>query len=218
MTQQRSIADVLRLIVVSDEVAAARRASRDQINPVELGTHLIQTCGCPVRHVHALDNLRPLSPHHPWSEKLTTVTQRIGKGMLICLTGHNGPGKTQIAVCAAQAAAQAHRSVVFVTATRLLAEVKATYRHDAKESELVVLERYNRPSLLIIDELGKRGGTEWEDRVMFELINGRYNALRDTLITANLTLQEAAASLGPGIASRMRECGGLILCDWESFR
>jgi len=42
--------------------------------------------------------------------------------------------------------------------------------------------------------------------------------MNDTILTCNLGTEELAASLGPSIVSRMEEGGGVIECNWPSFR
>lgn len=42
--------------------------------------------------------------------------------------------------------------------------------------------------------------------------------MSDTLIISNQDVSALTASLGPSTVSRMRETGGVIECDWESYR
>ena len=48
--------------------------------------------------------------------------------------------------------------------------------------------------VLVIDELGKGRGSEWELGVLDELISKRYNAHRTTLFTTNYGLESSAKS------------------------
>jgi DNA replication protein DnaC len=97
-------------------------------------------------------------------------------------------------------------------------EGKQSYRKDSDETEMGVLKRYRTPDLLVIDEIGKRGETTWEDTLLFELIDMRYRDMSDTLLISNQTQQEFTASLGPSLASRMKETGGVVECNWKGWR
>jgi len=70
----------------------------------------------------------------------------------------------------------------------------------------------------VIDEIGKRGDTDWENNLLFHLLDKRYQDMTDTIVLANLTAEEMAKSLGPSLSDRMSETGGLIECTWPSRR
>jgi hypothetical protein len=42
--------------------------------------------------------------------------------------------------------------------------------------------------------------------------------MRDTIMISNETPEKMLAQVGPSIEDRMRECGGIIECNWPSFR
>lgn len=153
-----------------------------------------------------------------WGRRETEIRGRVGSGFLIALTGGRGPGKTQMAVEIAKHSIRMGRPALYTTATELLMEIKATYRKDSKESEADVLQRHRRAKLLIVDEYSRRAETDWEDRLLFDLINKRYNDISDTFIVANCEPAKIAEALGPSIASRLNEVGGVIHCNWQSYR
>ena len=43
-----------------------------------------------------------------------------------------------------------------------------------------------RPDLLILDEVGVQFGSETEKMILFEIINGRYEQLKPTIVISNL--------------------------------
>jgi len=96
-------------------------------------------------------------------------------------------------------------------------DLKAGYR-DKGAAEKQVIEQYCTPSLLILDEVQERGETPWEDRILGHLIDRRYGAQKDTLLISNQTKENFLSSIGESAASRIRETGGMIICDWESYR
>jgi DNA replication protein DnaC len=85
-------------------------------------------------------------------------------------------------------------------------------------SEKQVLADLEKPGLLVMDEFHERGGSEWENRIVANLIDKRYSQGRPSILIANYTVQEMAAAIGPSVADRMRENGKAFICDWPSYR
>jgi DNA replication protein DnaC len=128
--------------------------------------------------------------------------------------GKRGPGKTQFAV----ELLRVNRNGYYATAVEFFMAVKSSYR-DKGDGEESVVKRFAKYALLILDEIGKRGETGWENSLLFEMIDRRYRNMRDTLIISNEDRARFEANIGPSIASRMSETGGLIDCTtWKSFR
>ena len=139
-------------------------------------------------------------------------------GTLVALVGGRGPGKTQLAVCAMHRACLAGRSSRYIKALDYFAEVKAAYSDYVKEEERDVIKRFCLPTLLVVDGMEERGETSWEDRMLSHLIDRRYDDMKDTILVANLRQDKFEESIGTSAASRLRETGGIIVCDWGSFR
>jgi DNA replication protein DnaC len=97
-------------------------------------------------------------------------------------------------------------------------KIKATYRPNSDQSELEVLNSFRRPSLLVLDELGKRGQSDWENTLLCELIDCRYRDMRDTILLSNQNQSGFEASVDDSIVSRINETGGIVECTWPSFR
>ena len=81
------------------------------------------------------------------------------------------------------------------------------------------MREYSAPQLVVFDEISIRAETKWEDDAFFSVINKRYAAVRDTILIGNFTsTSELVANIGASIASRLQETGGVIECNWPSFR
>lgn len=57
--------------------------------------------------------------------------------------------------------------------------------------------------LVIFDDLGSAGHTDWREEVILEMIDRRYTGRRPTIFTSNLTKQEISDTYGKRIASRL---------------
>lgn len=169
----------------------------------------------PVRHVKCKP--RPEGEWWVQSQKLSSMLEP-SVGRIIALVGGRGNGKTQLAIEAMKVKTADMKAALFVTAVEFFIRIKSTYRKDSETDEMEVLRDYQKPKLLVIDEIGKRGSSEWENTMLFELMNRRYNDMNDTILIDNRTKQEFVESIGPSLASRMSEGGGIIECNWPSFR
>lgn len=153
-----------------------------------------------------------------WAQKLAVLEGMAGKGYLAALVGIRGNGKTQMAVELMKHATRNLRTAHFFTAMEFFETVKTTYRQTSLESEQAVIKRFRKPALLVVDEIGKRSENDWENNLLFGILNGRYNDLTDTVLIDNRTKQEFVSTIGASLASRISETGGIIECDWPSFR
>lgn len=168
-----------------------------------------------------------------WKIAFEKINAARGTGFLYLLCGIRGSGKTQMAIeviseqIMASVSAQMKRDdyttcprtpAIYAPAIDFFMDVKATYKKGATKTEKEVIADYHRPDLLVMDEITVRGETKWEDDLFFSMIDRRYGANKDTILIANLKASEVAANVGASIASRMVEAGGIIECNWSSFR
>jgi len=150
--------------------------------------------------------------------ELEKIDAKLGTGFLIILTGNRGCGKTQMGVELMKRSAESFRTSLFIDPLDFFSDIKATYKKDSNETEKTVVRKYRKPRLLVIDEIGQRGETDWENQWLFKLLNHRYYDMTDTLMTCNLTPEEIQKNLGDSLISRLNQTGGIIHCTWPSFR
>jgi hypothetical protein len=218
MTDTDDIMQAFRRIpIVSDEEAGRRRRELGERDQLQTRRHIAEASrrkwNAPERHVAA-----HVSFDGPWGQRWNLIRSGLGKGSTWALCGLRGNGKTQLAVQAMIETTDQGRTALYTSAVRFFAEIKATYRRDAKDTELDVVERHRKPGLLVIDEVGKRGESVWEGNLLFELFNNRYADRSDTIVIANLSPQDLAENLGASLTSRLNETGGVIHCDWPGRR
>lgn len=178
---------------------------------------LLAKANAPERALKACLEKRSLPAHAGYAQALGEITNNLGKGAFTCLIGGRGVGKTVMGVDAMGYALTKDRSVAYTTTTRFLMEVQATWEKGGG-STLGVVDGYRRAKLLVIDEFGKRSEKPWQDSIIFELLDGRYQDMSDTVLISNQSQADLEKALGPSLCSRMVETGGVILCGWETFR
>ncbi len=152
------------------------------------------------------------------SEKIEVLEAKLGTGMLFALLGTRGTGKTQMAAELCKIAATKGIMARYNMAMEFFMELKETYRQHSERTEADVIRSYCSPQLLILDEVHERGETEWEDRLLTAMIDKRYSALKDTILISNQTPKVFCKTIGNSILSRLHETGGIVVCDWKSFR
>jgi DNA replication protein DnaC len=194
-------------------IEASKKEERDQAR-LRAIQDLIKAAEFPLRHLSCTPCM-----DGPWGAKFKELQMKLGTGRLLALIGTRGNGKTQLAVALGMDQIRTHlKAARFTTATAFFMAIKSTYKPTATDDEAEIIREFAKPPLLLIDEIGKRGGSEWENNLLFELLNRRYNDMKDTILIDNRTVQEFTETIGPSLASRMNEGGGVVHCDWETFR
>jgi DNA replication protein DnaC len=86
------------------------------------------------------------------------------------------------------------------------------------DSELAAVKEFIRPRVLVIDAFEVRSETPFENRELDHIIDKRYDDSNATIIISNHTIKEFTNQVGPSIADRMRENGGIVTLTNSSFR
>ena len=124
----------------------------------------------------------------------------------LLLSGGTGLGKTFLSGCIAREVSERGFSVVYDTAISLFAAFESRkFSRDMEEGRQARDEtrRYLHCDLLILDDLGSELTTQFTQSALYELINGRLVGGKRTVISSNLSMEEAAVRYSPQIASRL---------------
>ena len=122
------------------------------------------------------------------------------------LSGAPGLGKTYLSACIARTVSENGHSVVYDTAGNVFAQFEARkFLRDSDDGREARDEtrRYLNCDLLILDDLGSELTTQFTQSALYELVNTRLVAGRCTVISSNLSMDEAARRYSPQIASRL---------------
>ncbi len=122
------------------------------------------------------------------------------------LSGQPGLGKTFLSACIARTVSENGFSVVYDTAGNIFAQFEARkFQRDALDAQEAKddTRRYLSCDLLILDDLGSELTTQFVQSALYELINTRLVAGKHTVISSNLSMEEAARRYSPQIASRL---------------
>lgn len=136
----------------------------------------------------------------------------------LILMGSNGLGKTMIAKSIAYAALQAGYSVMFRTAPEILADLHC----DSPQSLRRKLNRYARPALLAIDEVGYLSYDTAAADLLYEVVNRRYER-RSILITTNKAFKDwntvfpNATSIAT-LLDRLTHHADITIIEGQSYR
>jgi DNA replication protein DnaC len=153
-----------------------------------------------------------------WLAKKFVAWEIISQGGMVALIGSRGNGKTQLGVDLIRHACNDDKTGCYLKAMDFFIEVRGSFRKENETDESAILETYQTPWLLVLDNVDRRGSSEWEDRLLTHLIDKRYDLGVGTILIANLDPTAFAEHIGPDITDRIRDGGGLIVADWAGFR
>jgi DNA replication protein DnaC len=134
--------------------------------------------------------------------------------MILC--GDRGPGKTQIAT---------YWGLLFqfpryYKAHGLISTIRGQFSDDPdiRAEASKTLNSAKVCQYLVIDEFSELAGSDYEKRELTHLIDCRYDALKTTVIVTNQPKDKIGQEVGRSIVSRASEVGGVVHCDWPSYR
>lgn len=141
------------------------------------------------------------------------------RGAILVLLGVRGTGKTQLCAVAIAETIAAGRWAMYTTVADLLADLKSRYGSgEPSDGDAAWLLHWGNPFLLCIDEIAERLDSAWSGTMLAALLDLRYRELRPTILAGNVSRADLPEVLPASICSRINEHGGVIECNWSSFR
>jgi DNA replication protein DnaC len=135
-------------------------------------------------------------------------------------TGTAGVGKTHLARALGYAACQKGLSVLFLSAAEMVNQLSHAQKAFNLENEL---NKYRRPQVLIIDELGYVTLDAQASNLFFQVISARHDAGLGTIATTNLPFGKfnqifANDAIAHAIVDRLVNEAEVFFMEGESYR
>jgi DNA replication protein DnaC len=151
-----------------------------------------------------------------------TLHQGVSSGQLpsAVFTGTAGNGKTHLARALGYAACQKGISVLFVTAAEMVNHLSHAQKSFNLESEL---NKYRRPQVLILDELGYVQLDAQASNLFFQVISARHDQELGTIATTNLPFGKfnqifANDAIAHAIVDRLVNDAEVFFMEGPSYR
>lgn len=161
------------------------------------------------------------------------TTEKIEKGYLALIagvakenlpsavfTGHAGTGKTHLARALGYTCCQKGLSVLFITAAEMVNHLQHAQKTYNLESEL---NKYRKPQILIIDELGYVALDTQASNLFFQVISSRHDAELGTIATTNIPFGKfnqifANDAIAHAIVDRLVNEAEVFYMEGDSYR
>lgn len=152
------------------------------------------------------DSFKPVNESTKKAKEFAEFCAESGNGLL--LEGPPGVGKTHLAVALARHAISKGRKAMFAPVVNLLDELQEAVLRSRIMSTLETLREID---CLVLDDLGVQKDTEFRGERLYEIVNDRYNAKKQTVVTTNAKngeeLKKMIGERGPQIESRLCQMG-----------
>lgn len=121
---------------------------------------------------------------------------------MLIVVGPPGTGKTYL--CAALVLHLSRvESLRYWDERRLLRKIRESIGDSSSGDYLKSLEMCLDDDIVLLDDLGSSGHTEWREEVLFETVDYLYRNETPSVITTNLTEQELRDQYHPRLTSRI---------------
>jgi len=149
---------------------------------------------------------------------LEVLPERLSVGASGSFCGDCGTGKTLIGCVMVNEIVELAHSARYTTAWQMIQDIRKAYTHkDISVSGQI--QSFISPRFLVIDEIGVQSGTNDERVLLYQVIDGRYSAMKSTILISNLNSPVEDGFLDARTVDRLRENGGFnLVLSGESYR
>lgn len=146
------------------------------------------------------------------------VMKEHGKGLYL-YSQIKGSGKTRLASSIANALVKLYgANIAFIKSADLISQIKKTFGSKEKNATDVV-ESFRKVELLVVDDLALKGATEFEEGILYDVMDYRLEHKKSTIFTSNVTIQDLE-NIYPGgrVNKRINKMAVEIYMPEESVR
>jgi DNA replication protein DnaC len=186
--------DISRVVAIRAHDYRGQGVDRSDLS--SLGRHTHQTFRSFL--LRSKENLKPEQRRSLRSaQEAAKVYAQDPQGWLV-LTGPYGAGKTHLAAAIANHLVGKGEPVLFVAVADLLDHLRATFNPSSLTTFDKAFGEVRNAPFLVLDDLSSEGATAWSRQKLFQLLDGRFDAGRPTVIT-----MARDADLHPRLKSRL---------------
>lgn len=158
------------------------------------------------------------SAFHVVSGYVKNFSKVLERGASGFFSGECGTGKTMFACLAVNGVVHQGFTARYITAWNMIQEIRIAYSHkDVSVSQQV--REFISKDLLVIDEIGVQAGSNDERALLYQVIDGRYNEVKPTILISNSKNPVEDGYLDARTIDRLKEGGGFsITFNGESYR
>lgn len=138
---------------------------------------------------------------------------KCGAFRTLVLIGSAGTGKTHLACGAVR-----DYGGKYAIAPDIVEDIRRAKSFSADHTEQQIIDSYSHKSLLVIDEIGRGIAAADEKYMLYQIINGRYNTRKPTVLISNFTKADFLKYIGVAAADRLVESGDIVELNGESYR
>jgi len=161
---------------------------------------------------------------HPHAAKMSRAAEEAAKsGRSLVLAGNYGCGKSHLAAAILNNAMRKQKTGLYISVPEMIDVLRSAAW--SNEKPMKVLEGIVEVDVLVLDDLGKERPTAFASEQLFRIIDGRYTAQKQTIVTTNhtepQTLAYKSGDHGEAICSRLQEMcgsGGWIVSQAPDYR
>ena len=130
---------------------------------------------------------------------------------------NTGNGKTHLAVASLKYFGQKNIGKhQFINFTNLMMKIKSTFE-SLEYSEIDIIKKYVNYEMLVIDDIGADKVSDYNKQVLYLILNDRYESLKPTIATTNLSSIEIEQAYGRRVLSRLIS-GNVIILNGKDRR
>lgn len=142
-----------------------------------------------------------------------------GSSRNMIMTGGVGTGKTLMASAMIEELITKGKECRIIRIIDLIRDIRSGWKNDSELDERAIIKKFVDYDLLFIDEIGIQNCTDSERLHIFDVIDGRYQDMRPTILISNLDIEKVKSEVGERVVDRLREDrGALVVFNWQSFR